>query len=250
MNLPKKIFSAVGLDVRWIKNVRRCEQKNYEEKWAESHRFLGNAGIRTVLDIGANNGQFARMIVRACPQLRTLHSFEPLADCQQVLKNALPGDSRHVIHNFGLGDTNQTSFFNHAEFSPCSSLLIPNSLLVEDHPGAGQIKREKVVIRTLDDWAAQNPLEPEILIKIDVQGYEDRVLLGGIKTIKQSRYILIEVPFYQLYVDQPLFHEVYTILHELGFVYKGNTLQNIRSVDGRILEADALFENQILALRA
>jgi len=244
MNVLKNALALAGLDVRWIKNVRAYEQRAYEEKWADSHRVLGNSGIQTVLDIGANTGQFAKMIVHACPKLKALHSFEPLADCQDALRQALKGDPRHQMHAFGLGDKDESLLFNHAEFTPCSSLLTPNARLTADHPGAGRIKQELVEIRTLDGWAAGQALEPGILVKIDVQGYEDRVIQGGVGTLKRSRYVIVEVPFHPLYDNQPSFHTLYTMLHDIGFTYQGSTGQNIRKSDGCILEADALFENR------
>jgi FkbM family methyltransferase len=243
MNIAKKALNLIGLDVRLMKNVRAYEKREYEKKWAESHQVLINGGIQTILDIGANTGQFAKMIVHACPQLKTLHSFEPLAACHVSLRQALAGDPRHFIHGFGMGEKTESVLFNHAEFTPCSSMLTPKSLLTQDHPGAGRIKQEIVEIRSLDSWAEEVTLDPGILVKIDVQGYEDRVIRGGIKTLKRSRYVLVEVPFHQLYEEQPLFHNIYMLMRDIGFVYRGNTGQNIRKSDGCILEADALFEN-------
>jgi FkbM family methyltransferase len=245
----KKAFAIAGLDIRWIKNVRAYEQREWEVKWAESYRFFRDAKIRTVLDIGANTGQFAKMIMQACPQLQILHSFEPLADCQPMLSQVLSGDARHFIHHIGLGDKNGSSLFQHAEFSPCSSILKPKALLVQDRPGAGRIREEKIQLRTLDDWAAENEIADKILIKIDVQGYENHVIAGGRNTIRRAGYVVVEVPFLQLYENQPLFHEIYMMLHNLGFAYKGSLGQNIRKSDGCVLEADALFENIALGSR-
>lgn len=246
MNILKKTLAFLGLDVRWIRNVRAYEQRAYEQKWAESHRIFATAKIQTVLDIGANTGQFAKMIVWVCPHLKRLHSFEPLADCQSSLRQALAGDTRHVVHPFGLGDKEETALFNHAEFSPCSSMLAPKTLLTDDHPGAGRIKQETIKLRTLDGWASENPLDAEILVKIDVQGFEDRVIVGGVQTLKKARFVIVEVPFFQLYEKQPLFHQIYLMLHELGFAYRGSIGQNIRR-DGSVIEADALFENLALS---
>lgn len=222
MNLIKRTFALAGIDIRWLKNVRACEKRTHAEKWAESYRFLKQTPIRTVLDIGANTGQFAQMIVRACPDLHALHSFEPLRDCQSELKQSLKEDPRHIVHSFGLGDKNEERTINHAEFSPCSSMLQPDALLTAKHPGAGRIIKETVQLRTLDDWAAENNLEGETFIKIDVQGFEDRVITGGEKTLKKARFVVLEVPFFQLYKEQPLFHDIYAKLYDLGLRYRGS----------------------------
>jgi hypothetical protein len=80
-----------------------------------------------------------------------------------------------------------------------------------------------------------------ILIKIDVQGFEDKVIAGGADTIKKAKVIIIEVTFKELYTDQPLFHDIYEMLSKLGFTYHGNFDQLPSPVTGEILQADAIF---------
>ena len=79
------------------------------------------------------------------------------------------------------------------------------------------------------------------MIKIDVQGYEDKVIGGAVETISKAKAIIVEVSFRELYEGQPLFEKIFGLLSEKGFSYFGNLYQLLSPVDGAPLQADALF---------
>ncbi|MGC8829190.1 MAG: FkbM family methyltransferase [Verrucomicrobiia bacterium] len=84
------------------------------------------------------------------------------------------------------------------------------------------------------------PLEPEILIKLDVQGYEDRVIKGGKKTFEMARACILEINLDELYVGQPSFKDIYLLLYYNGYRYAGNLNQSLAE-DGHIIAIDAVF---------
>src|ERR1019366_7712453 len=59
----------------------------------EPLRFLRAYPIRTVLDIGANEGQFAATVRRLLPDVE-IHSFEPLSEPFSKLERRQSGDRR------------------------------------------------------------------------------------------------------------------------------------------------------------
>ncbi len=65
-------------------------------------QWLKSQGIVTILDIGANTGQFYRDIRRILPDV-TVHSFEPLQDCYVELTRNGADDPHFHTHNFALG---------------------------------------------------------------------------------------------------------------------------------------------------
>jgi hypothetical protein len=79
--------------------------------------------------------------------------------------------------------------------------------------------------------------------KIDVQGAELEVFEGGAATLRRCAALIVELSYFQLYEEQPLFDAVYQRLKSLGFAYRGNLDQMTSPRDGRILQADGLFEN-------
>jgi hypothetical protein len=108
-------------------------------------------------------------------------------------------------------------------------------------PETDSIEEIDVDIRTLDDALGSVELVSEVLVKLDVQGFEDRVIRGGLQTIANANAMLIEVSFHELYEGQWLFDGIYRLLAELGFEYHGALDQLLDRGSSRILSADALF---------
>jgi hypothetical protein len=99
----------------------------------------------------------------------------------------------------------------------------------------------EVEMRTLDDVLAGAALAPKVLLKLDVQGYEDQVLAGAAAVLARTDYVAAEVSFRPLYQGQPLFDAIYARLVAAGFRYHGNLDQIPSPEDGRALQADAFF---------
>src|SRR5207302_11138511 len=88
----KAAFRLLGLDIR----------KATPTGW------LRDLAIRTVLDIGANEGQFAREIREILPDAKII-SFEPLRDCYEGLLAQADSLGAFEVHNFALGEERGTA---------------------------------------------------------------------------------------------------------------------------------------------
>lgn len=204
------------------------------------YAYIPTLGIRTVIDAGAHAGEFARMIKKLLPGASVI-AFEPLKEVFKELENSTRGMAGVKIMNYALGDTDGTLEINHNDYSQSSSLLPMAELHKQAFPESAGSRTETVEVRRLDSLLNPGNVEPEILFKIDVQGYEDKVIAGAENLIARTRAILIEVSFQKLYESQPLFDDIYLMLKERGFIYMGNLYQLDSPVDGSALQADALF---------
>jgi len=83
-------------------------------------------------------------------------------------------------------------------------------------------------------------MNPEILIKLDVQGYEDRVINGGREIFKMAKACILEVCLDKLYEGQTEFFKITELLYGLGFKYAGNLNQTYAD-DGHVIFIDAVF---------
>jgi hypothetical protein len=83
-------------------------------------------------------------------------------------------------------------------------------------------------------------LVPEILLKLDVQGFEDRVLRGATSLLGRVNACLLEVSLDDIYVGQARFKDLVDVLDGHGLHYAGN-LQQSYGDDGRVMWLDALF---------
>jgi len=223
----RDFFRLFGLDIRRIPPF-------------ESYAWLREWQIRTILDIGANVGQFASQIHRVLPDAM-IYSFEPLEDCY----NQLIGKMGHLpgfqAFNLALGDRNGREQIYRNDYTPSSSLLPVDDLLRQSFPFAAHATAQEIQIRRLDDVARELALAEPILIKIDVQGTEDKVILGGGNVFAKASILIVEMSFATLYKGQALFDTVYDLLREKGFIHMGieGIIRNPK--DGRVLQCDSLF---------
>ena len=143
--------------------------------------------------------------------------------------------------NYALGEVEENQEINISQHSPSSSLLPMANLHTEVFAGTGFKEKETVIIKKLDQVFTDFNVSGKFMVKIDVQGFEDKVIKGGIETLKKADCILIETSFEELYQGQLLFDGIYQLLTQIGFVFKGNYTQALNKQDGRILYAESLF---------
>lgn len=228
--LLKRPLNMLGIDV-----VR------YRPQYALGpYACLKSFGFRTVVDAGADVGGFARMIKELLPAATVL-SFEPLPDSFARLEHAMRGVAGFRAFNCALGEAEGELEIHHSDYAQSSSLLPMTNLHRAAFPETAGERIERVKVRRLDDVLAGIDVEPELLVKIDVQGYEDKVLAGGEQTLALARALIIEVSFKELYEGQPLFDDIYRQLTSRGFSIMGHLYQVLNPADGCVLQADALF---------
>lgn len=218
-----------GLEVRTVESLNKP--------------WLLNAGIKTVFDIGANTGQFARAIHEVLPEA-FIYSFEPLPDCFAKLQETMDGVSTFCAFNAALAEKEGEAEFYRSSWSPSSSLLPMGDLHKRNFPFTAGESRETVQVRRLDDCADELMIESEILLKLDVQGAEDRVIAGGERLLRRAKVLIIETSMDSLYDGQPLFADVFKLLEGVGFKYKGALSQAFSKLDGSVLYADSVFLRQ------
>ena len=84
-------------------------------------------------------------------------------------------------------------------------------------------------------------LKSKVLLKLDVEGYEERALAGSAAVLSHVDYVLLEVSFQKLYEGQAEFERIHTLLVDHGFQYAGNMDQVLSPMDESVTIADALF---------
>jgi FkbM family methyltransferase len=206
--------------------------------------YLNTLNIQTVLDIGANTGQFAAEIRNILPEAR-IYSFEPLADCFKKLNEHMGQYNNFSSFNYALGDTDESVPMNKNAYAPSSSILEMSENHKKLFPHTKESSLEKIVVKRLDDVASSLTLKANVLIKVDVQGFESKIITGGENTFKKAHAVLIENSFTTLYENQPLFNEIYTKLVALGFEYKGALQEKVNPLNGEIISEDSLFLKRV-----
>lgn len=222
------------------KGIRYEHYRDLKKQW------ILDLGIKTVIDIGANTGQFAKLARAVFPEA-SIFSFEPLPDCFAELRSALPGDTRFFPFECGIGSSEQTLEFFRSFHSPSSSFLKMEEFHKEAFPysSEGQAAEPVVVkVMTLDGALANRVIEENILIKIDVQGYELEAIEGAGAMLERAKVVILEMSFAKLYAGQPLFHDVYEKMYGLGYRFRGSLAQMAHPQTGEVVQTDAIFVNE------
>jgi FkbM family methyltransferase len=203
--------------------------------------LLRNLGITTVLDVGANIGQYASGIRRWGFSGRII-SFEPQSQAFPQLQASADEDGNWKAVNIALGDKEETLSLNVSQNSLSSSLLkaLPGELQKE--AGIDPVASELVPVTTLDSFCDAERLDDEaIFLKLDVQGYELAVLCGAERLLRRCKGVQLEMALAPTYEGQPLIDCIISALYNHGFrlvkIHEG--FKDDQS--GYTLEVDGIF---------
>lgn len=203
--------------------------------------WFDHSGIQTVIDVGAHSGEFASAVREVLPEAHIL-SFEPQPDCYDELRQKMATRKPFQAFCMALGDQSGEISFYRSRFSKSSSVLKMSERHQTEFPWtAGDLTEIKVKIDTLDNVAKGLDLRQNVMLKLDVQGYELNVLRGAVNTFPQIACLLVETSAVQLYEGEALFDEVAAFLSEHGYIYSGTWEQTYSAKDGRLLQSDSLF---------
>ncbi|MGO8676426.1 MAG: FkbM family methyltransferase [Limisphaerales bacterium] len=212
-----------------------------------SHRMM--LGLRqvapqmmTVIDGGANVGQFARAAADTFPGA-CIYSFEPLPAAAEQFSRNLTDCPRVKLIRSALGSRDGTVAFHPNEYSQSSSVLPQAAEHTMSFSKDKQLRSIEVPIMRLDTFAAGRVLAAPLLIKLDLQGFELEALKGGVELLQRTNYVLAETVFESMYQGEPLFHELLSFMSSVGFAFR-MPLAALRDERDLIVQMDALFTRE------
>jgi FkbM family methyltransferase len=169
-----------------------------------------------VVDVGAGEGTYTSVFAKT-RAVAAVYAFEPVPAAFAKLRNAVRAYGHVQCFNFALGEANGRQALYEYACSDVSSLL-----KMEEHQE--RLLRSSrmpsvitVDVNRLDDLVKAGTVAQPDLIKIDVQGYEDRVIRGADSTLQRTRYCVIELSFVSMYQGSLLFGEMYEHMRDRGF---------------------------------
>lgn len=208
---------------------------------ADEHRtLLAPLPVRTVIDVGANKGQFALLALDLYPEA-VVHAFEPLPTSQRRMSAWARHEPRLIRHPVALGATAGTATLHVAARDDNSSLRPITERQVALFPGTHQTGALSVAVVRLDAVLSDADLTPPVLLKIDVQGTEQEVIDGSAALLDAIAWVYVECSFVELYAGQALAETIIARLGAVGFTLVA-TGPLIRDGGGAPVQADFLFE--------
>jgi FkbM family methyltransferase len=236
--LIRRVLHGLGYEVRRLNGRSEGSSPNF---WTWL-RVTGS--IKVIVDIGANNGEFAEFLSTYFDARRTI-AIEPLPGCAALIRQRDSVIKNLTVFECAVSDHEGRAILFENGYAPASSLLPVSKISSVEFPQtAGHQKEVAVAVHRLDDLIDLGALENEILIKIDVQGLEDKVIRGGEKTFRSAKFVIIEMSFVPMYDEQPLFEEVHELLVNIGFRFAGIKNQVDSPTTGQPLFVHCLYVNK------
>lgn len=206
-------------------------------------RVLDRLPIRTVIDVGANDGRTSTLWLRKYPKAH-VHAVEALARYQETLARvAAASAERMTVWNYAASDeAGEVVFHEHTDHPSSSSLLTSTETSHRILPFTRRECPQAVKAIPLDTLFAEQQvaLEAPIFLKLDVQGAEAKVLRGSTGLLEKTAAVLTEVNLAPVYDGQAAFPELCRILECAGLNFAG-VLEQFHTPDGRPVYLDAVF---------
>jgi FkbM family methyltransferase len=205
-----------------------------------SHKFIDNTEEKLILlrekgfypnkiaDIGANTGQFYNLIKGVFSQSEVL-SIEGNPNCEIELKDTNPN---YLISLLGSEESEKILYVN-KNYDRCTGASIYKEN-TEYYDECNELKVKSVTLDSLN--------ENFDFIKIDVQGAELDILRGGIKTIIDCDFLLIELSIKRYNEGASLIGDVICFLNYLNF--KTYDIMSQFYFNDELTQIDILFVNE------
>ena len=231
----KQLARSLGIDLKRY-NVQTSEA-------AKMQRLLAYHNIDLVFDVGANIGQYAKLL-RELGYSGRIVSFEPLSSAYSQLKAVSEKDPLwEIAPQTAIGNQEGEIIINIAGNSQSSSALPMLDAHLESAPESAYSGSETVKLSRLDTLA-KDYIKSEtksIFLKIDVQGLEKQVLEGATAILPLVKGIKLELSLVPLYEGQVLFKEMIDIIEKLGYELYGIEPGFTAEKTGRMLQMDGIF---------
>lgn len=163
-----------------------------------------------IVDLGCNTGLVAEYWMRLNPNTH-YYAFDMMKECILAAQDRLSKYKVVSCFDYALGDKNESTDINYESATDCANSL---------NRASGK-KRRTVQMRRLDDVQEIADIKEIDLLKVDVEGFEEPVLDGAIKTLAKSQYVVIELHL-------PKHREDYSGIVSI-FLKSGHVLYKVKS---------------------
>jgi len=185
--------------------------------------------INTVLDIGASNGSWSKMVIEYYP-----NAYYFLFEAQNPHEAKLIEFTRNYPNSSyvlaAAGEREGEIFFDNGDLF--------GGLASEDPLEGTCIV---VPVTTVAREVARNGLTPPFLLKLDTHGYEVPILEGAAKVLDQTSIIIVECYNFQLTDKSLKFYEMCTYLNNKGFAPIDMVDILYRKFDNALWQMDIVF---------
>ena len=209
-----------------------------------------------IFDVGANKGQSITRFKKIFPDC-LIHAFEPIEKEFKNLQEMYSKDDSVILNNFAIGEKEEerdfyitvntgNSSFNKLNLNTEWIKIRSKEYNTTSEGYTKETKRTK--IKTLDSYCKEKNIKKIDLLKIDTQGYEDKVLSGANEVLKNNIICAIEIElmFDNVYEKHLSFSDIEKYLIPNNFVFSAlepnGGFRNL--FEGHMFAIDAIYFNK------
>ena len=210
----------------------------------ELEDLIKDLELNIAIDIGSNKGQFVLILNKYFENLKIL-SFEPINELLEKQKKFFKNTKNNIkFFNTAVGALNSKIDLNITRGKDSSSILE-----IENINNLGRnfdiIEKREINVITLENALNKIDLNGSILLKLDVQGYELKVLEGAEKLLPKIKYIITEVAENKIYKNQVTKNIILKYLKEKNFeILKSTNVYRLKNTSYK--QKDVLLVNKSL----
>lgn len=204
--------------------------------------FLDGLRIDCVVDVGANEGQYASEL-RRIGYKGLILSFEPDPAVFERLRERTNADPRWLAFNVALGINSNPASFNIMNVSLFNSFRKPSEKQTSHYQGANKIyKTITVKVERLDEIFSALKNEHRfnrVFLKMDTQGYDTQVFRGAERIHSEIWGLQSEVPIQKIYEDMEDWADQIDIYRACGYEIAG--MYAVNPGEPTVFELDVYF---------
>jgi FkbM family methyltransferase len=202
--------------------------------------WVTRLGTDLVFDVGANIGDYALQL-RSRGYAGRIVSFEPLTEVFEELSKRAKSEGKWTALNLALGQEVGEFEINIGDYTVTSSFRCVTDSHAETHAWARSSCKQTAKMTRLDDIFDHHARpDDRVVLKMDVQGFEDQVLRGGLKSLPRISGIQTEMAIVPTYSGQTDMLSQIRWLEGVGFKLV-DLVNGTRADDGYLIEVDGFF---------
>jgi FkbM family methyltransferase len=233
MNEPGDVGHQMSvLHWRYVDSSRVGEEQRRNSGWQPENLRKPEFSPATVVDVGAGSG--TPTLYEAFPDAHHV-LIEPLQECQETLK-AWVTDHGAEFLPVAVGDSKGTVTLHVDPDAPWISSILEARWL----PPRPAVDRQ-VEMTTLDDLLEERKWRTPLGLKIDTEGFEDRVIRGATRFLGDTQFVIAEVNVEKRFEDSYVFADFIGLMDSRDFALCDILDGSKPSPTGTVTYVDALF---------
>ena len=247
-----ELTRVVGKAIGKLSRISIVDRSKIAVMFEQEHlrKLLAELEVDCVFDVGANVGQYARMLRQNAKYKGRIVSFEPLAEEFEELTNAAKADDLWQVERTGITSHGGTRTFNVMQASKFSSFAEPVFEATDKFAAATTIL-QRDSIETLSLASAYERYQRRYgfqrpFLKLDTQGLDLEILTGSASILQKFVGFQSELAVKKIYETSEEFRKAIAIYSDLGFELSALVPNNLGHFP-TLIEIDCIMIRRDLA---